>query len=151
MEGNKLLDFHMEMGMLISSAHRSMTRRFVRNAYKSGLDISLDQWMVLGPIWYLKNPSQKELSEFCLKDKTSITRIISTLEKKKFVVRVEDQIDKRMKRVVLTHQGRELFNHVLPIMEQTREEVKEGLTASDINTFKKVLIQINNNMDVDNG
>ena len=151
MERNKSLYFHMEMGMLISSAHRSMTRRFVQNAYKSGLDISLDQWMVLGPIWYLKNPSQKELSEFCLKDKTSITRIISTLEKKKIVVRIADQIDKRMKRVFLTHQGRELFNHVLPIMEQTREEVKEGLTASDINTFKKVLIQINNNMEVNNG
>ena len=34
--------------------------------------------------------------------KTNITRIIDTLEQKNLVVRVEDQIDHRIKRVVLT-------------------------------------------------
>ncbi len=66
------LQFHMSMGMLINSAHRSMTKRFVTNAMESGLDISLDQWMVLGPIWQLESASQKELGEMCLKDKISI-------------------------------------------------------------------------------
>ena len=51
----------------------------------SGLDISLDQWMILGPVWQLESASQKELGEICLKDKTSITRIIDALEKKNLV------------------------------------------------------------------
>ena len=45
------LKFHMNLGMLIRSAHNSMTERFVQNVFNSGLDISMDQWMVLGPIW----------------------------------------------------------------------------------------------------
>ena len=49
------------MGMLLSMAHRAMTRRFVYNTHESGMDISLDQWMVLGPIWQLKTPSHKDL------------------------------------------------------------------------------------------
>ena len=93
------LRFHMNMGMLINSAQRAMTKRFVQNATESGLDISLDQWMVLGPIWQLESASQKELGEMCLKDKTNITRIIDALEEKNLVVRVEDQIDHRVKRV----------------------------------------------------
>ena len=151
MEENKSLKIHMEMGMLLSMAYRSMTRSFVHKTQESGLDISLDQWMVLGPVWQLKNPSHKDLSEFSMKDKTSITRIVGMLVKKNLVVRVNDQLDQRIKRVVLTHEGKQLFNHVVPIMEKTREEVRQGISDSEIDTFKRVLIQINKNMNPENG
>ena len=141
------LEFHMSMGMLINSAHRAMTKRFVQNAMKSGLDISLDQWMVLGPIWQLESASQKELGEITLKDKTSITRLIDILEKKNLVVRVEDQIDHRIKRVILTNAGKQLFFDVLPIMEKTREEVRKDISDQDIETFKKVLSSIIVNLE----
>ena len=141
------LKFHMSMGMLINSAHRAMTKRFVQNAMKSGLDISLDQWMVLGPIWQLESASQKELGEITLKDKTSITRLVDVLEKKNLVVRVEDQIDHRIKRVILTNAGKQLFFDVLPIMEKTREEVRKDISDQDIETFKKVLSSIIVNLE----
>ncbi len=141
------LKFHMSMGMLINSAHRAMTKRFVQNAMKSGLDISLDQWMVLGPIWQLESASQKELGEITLKDKTNITRLVDILEKKNLVVRVEDQIDHRIKRVILTNAGKQLFFDVLPIMEKTREEVRKDISDQDIETFKKVLSSIIVNLE----
>ena len=134
------------MGMLINSAQRAMTKKFVKNATDSGLDISLDQWMVLGPIWQLESASQKELGEMCLKDKTNITRIIDALEQKNLVVRVEDQIDHRIKRVVLTNAGKQLFFDVLPIMEKTREEVRKDISNKDIETFKVVLSKILENL-----
>ena len=86
MSKEQSLKFHMNLGMLIETAFRMMTKRFVHNAYKSGVDISLDQWQVLGPIWQLKSPSQKQLGEVCLKNKASITRTIDSLEKKSLVV-----------------------------------------------------------------
>ena len=140
------LKFHMNMGMLVNSAQRAMTKRFVQNATESGLDISLDQWMVLGPIWQLESASQKELGEMCLKDKTNITRIIDALEQKNLVVRVEDQIDHRIKRIVLTNAGKQLFFDVLPIMEKTREEVRKDISNKDIETFKVVLSKILENL-----
>jgi len=69
MENKDSLQFHMNMGKLISSVHNMLTRRFVQNAHDAGLDISLDQWMVLGPIHFHGDASQKLLSEFCFKDK----------------------------------------------------------------------------------
>jgi len=141
------LKFHMNLGMLIRSAHNSMTQRFVQNVYNSGLDISLDQWMVLGPIWQLESPSQKDLGEICLLDKTSITRVIDALEEKSLVVRVSDQIDHRIKRVVLTNAGKQLFYDVLPIMEKTREEVRGEIPEKEIEVFKKVLSKIIQNLN----
>ena len=147
MKNEDSLNLNINMGMLINSAQRAMTKRFVQNATESGLDISLDQWIVLGPIWQLESASQKELGEICLKDKTNITRIIDALEEKNLVVRIEDQIDHRIKRVVLTNAGKQLFFDVLPIMEKTREEVRKDIPDQDIDTFKIVLSKILENLD----
>ena len=147
MSKEESLKFHMNLGMLIRSAHNSMTERFVRNVMNSGLNISMDQWMVLGPIWQLQSPSQKELGEICLKDKPGISRIIDSLEKKSLVVRVSDQIDHRIKRVVLTKAGKQLFYDVLPIMEKTREEVRGSIPEEEIEVFKKVLSKIIENLN----
>ena len=146
MEDKDLLQFNMNMGKLISSAHNMMTRRFVQNTYEAELDISLDQWMVLGPIHYHGNPSQKLLSDVCLKDKTSISRIINTLENKNLVVRVSDQIDKRVNRIILTGAGKQLFSDILPIMNKTKKEVSRGLSEFEIKTFKDVLSKIIQNL-----
>ncbi len=141
------LKFHMNLGMLIRSAHNSMTGRFVQNVLDSGIDISMDQWMVLGPIWHFESPSQKELGKICLKDKPSITRIIDTLEKKSLVVRISDQIDHRIKRVVLTNAGKQLFYDVLPIMEKTRKEARGEIPDKEIEIFKEVLFKIIQNLE----
>ena len=147
MKNEDSLKLNINMGMLINSAQRAMTKRFVQNATESGLEISLDQWIVLGPIWQLESASQKELGEICLKDKTNITRIIDALEEKNLVVRIEDQIDHRIKRVVLTNAGKQLFFDALPIMEKTREEVRKDIPDQDIDTFKIVLSKILENLD----
>lgn len=141
------LKFHMNLGMLIRYAHNSMTERFVQNVFNSGLDISMDQWMVLGPIWQLESPSQKDLGEICLRDKPTISRIIDSLEDKSLVVRVSDQIDHRIKRVVLTKAGKQLFYDVLPIMEKTREEVRGKIPDEEIEIFKNVLSKIIKNLN----
>jgi DNA-binding MarR family transcriptional regulator len=143
---NDKLKSDINLGMLIGQIHRLSTKRFVLNSHKSGLDISMDQWIVLGPIWENDGISHKEISEYCLKDKTSVTKIIDTLEKKNLVVRVSDQLDHRVKRVVLSNKGKELFLQAIPIMELTRDQLREGITEQDIESLRSVLTKIYNNL-----
>ena len=100
-----------DIGMLMSQVDRLCTKKFGQNAQKFGIDISQDQWMVLGPIWKNKGISQKDIAEYCGKDKTSVTKIIDTLEKKNLLVRVPDQLDQRIKRVVLSNKGKEMMEN----------------------------------------
>ena len=143
---NDKLRNDINLGMLIGQIHRLSTKRFVQNSHNSGLDISMDQWIVLGPIWENDGVSHKEISEYCLKDKTSVTKIIDTLEKKNLVVRVSDQLDHRVKRVVLSNKGKELFLQAIPIMELTRDQLREGITEQDIESLRSVLTKIYNNL-----
>ena len=66
-------------------------------------------------------------------------------------MRVPDQLDQRMKRVVLTAHGKQLFFDVLPVMRKTREEVEKNIPKKDINTFKNVLIHITSNLENEEG
>ena len=70
----------------------------------------------------------------------------NSLEKKSLVVRVPDQIDHRIKRVILTNAGKQLFYDVLPIMEKTREEVRGNIPEEEIQIFKNVLSKIIKNL-----
>jgi DNA-binding MarR family transcriptional regulator len=106
----------------------------------------LDQWLVLGPIWKNEGIAQKDIAEYCGKDKTSITKIINTLEKKNLVVRVPDQLDHRVKRVVLSNKGKELFLNVLPVIEETRDELRSGISDKEIESLITVLTKVYRNL-----
>lgn len=147
MTKEKKLQSEINLGMLIGQVHRLSTKRFVQNSHKYGLDISLDQWLVLGPVWKNEGISQKNISEYSGKDKTSVTKIIDTLEKKNLVVRVTDQLDHRVKRVVLSNKGRELFLDVMPVMSQTRDELRNGISDKEIESLKIVLNKIYKNLN----
>ena len=146
MPKEKKLESEITLGMLIGQIHRLSTKRFVQNSHMHGLEISLDQWLVLGPVWKNDGISQKEISEYCGKDKTSVTKIIDTLEKKNLVVRVTDQLDHRVKRVVLSQKGRELFLSALPVMAQTRDELRNGISDKEIEALKSILSKIYKNL-----
>ena len=143
----KKLENEITLGMLIGQVHRLSTKRFVQNSHMHGLEISLDQWLVLGPVWKNDGISQKDIAEYCGKDKTSITKIIDTLEKKNLVVRVTDQLDHRVKRVVLSQKGRELFLSALPVMAQTRDELRSGISDKEIEALKSILNKIYKNLN----
>ena len=146
MAKNNKLKSDINLGMLIGQVHRLSTKKFVQNSHNSGIDISMDQWLVLGPIWENEGISQKEISEYCLKDKTSVTKIIDTLEKKNLVVRVPDQLDHRIKRVVLSNKGKKLFLEVIPVMELTRNQLREGITEKEVELLRSVLSKIYKNL-----
>jgi len=147
MTKNEKLKSEISLGMLIGQVHRLSTKRFVQNSHKYGLEISLDQWLVLGPVWKNEGISQKDISEYCGKDKTSVTKIIDTLEKKNLVVRVTDQLDHRVKRVVLSNKGKELFLSALPVMAQTRDELRNGISDNEIESLKIILNKIYKNLN----
>ena len=143
---NNKLKSDINLGMLIGQIHRLSTKKFVQNSHNSGIDISMDQWLVLGPIWENEGISHKEISEYSLKDKTSVTKIIDTLEKKNLVVRVPDQLDHRIKRVVLSNKGKKLFLEVIPVMELTRNQLREGITEKEVELLRSVLSKIYKNL-----
>ena len=128
--------------LLLSKAYKASIYRFLENISELEIDITFDEWMILGPIWNLEGASQKECGAISTKDKTAVTRIINSLEGKNLVVRVSDQIDKRVKRIILTRKGEKLCDDILPIIEKTRFQMNNDISESELKTLDAVLMKL---------
>lgn len=118
---------------------RAIFRRTNALMNEAGITLQLEQLPLL-MILHHKSLSQRELSDKTMRDKSSILRSITALEKKKLVEVVKDKMDKRKNIVSLTNEGVTLAKNIRSLMKRAEEEVmsvfspKERIEA--LNTVK---------------
>jgi DNA-binding MarR family transcriptional regulator len=111
-----------------------------------GLNITVDQWLVLKHLDAHHKLKQTELAELMFKDNPTLTRILDLLCEKKLVVRNVHPSDRRSFEVSLTAEGRNKVNQLKPRVKQVRLKAWEGLTEKDFNQFRKILNTIYQNL-----
>lgn len=82
---------------------------------------------------------QKDMAEIMMKDKSVILRMIDSLEQKELVRRVVDMSDRRKNCIMVTKKGERTIAQYLAIEEQLSSELIEGLSASDMEAFYRVI------------
>ncbi|MCE5169830.1 MarR family transcriptional regulator [Paenibacillus profundus] len=109
-------------------------------------DITVDQWEILVVLWEQEGITQKELAERLYKDQTNIARMLFKLEKKGFIHRVIHETDRRSLRVYLTSKGREIEDEILAPSIEAYKKTIEGLTEEEVETFRRTLSIMYNNV-----
>ena len=85
---------------------------------------------------------QKDMAEMMGKDKSSILRLIDSLEENELVRRVVDINDRRKNILMVTKKGDRIIKQYIKISSDLMEELIVGLTLSEMNTFYKVVNHI---------
>jgi MarR family transcriptional regulator, organic hydroperoxide resistance regulator len=137
------------LGYILGRAARSMGTRLNRNFMDAGYDVTCEQWGVLVNLWHRNGQTQQELASMTCKDKTSMTRLIDGLEKRKIVVRTPDKIDRRQKHIYLTKKGKAFQQELFKIVRKTLAEAQAGIDAADMAVCKKVLGRVYENLTVE--
>jgi DNA-binding MarR family transcriptional regulator len=89
---------------------------------------------------------QNELAIITERDKTSLTRLINTMERKNFVIRKRDNLDKRANLIYLTNSGRKIFESTVPIMDKSIQNLQAGLSEKEIQQTIKILQKLQFNL-----
>lgn len=97
-------------------------------------------------LWTKDGQSQTELAEFLGKDKTTVVRLIHTMEKSILVVRVPSKEDKRINLIYLTQKGKGVQQEVMKCIQQTLARALDGISTKDEETAKKVLKDMHKNL-----
>ncbi|MCR4031488.1 MULTISPECIES: MarR family winged helix-turn-helix transcriptional regulator [Flavobacterium] len=109
---------------------RAIFRRTNALMTEAGITLQLEQLPLL-MILNQKSLSQRELSDKTMRDKSSILRSISALEKKNLVEVVKDKTDKRKNIVSLTDEGMNLAKNIRSLMKRAEEEVMSVFTPKE--------------------
>ncbi|MBP9886580.1 MAG: MarR family transcriptional regulator [Leptospiraceae bacterium] len=137
------------LGIKMSSTLLTMKRLLVKNFEQQKHTISFEEWINLLPLLKEEGLTQKEFAVILGKDKTTVSRLISSWEKKGLVKRKLNPSDKRAVSLIATQKAMQLHSLASPTVIKQDKIFKRGLSNNELNTFIKLLdtIQIEVNKE----
>jgi len=87
----------------------------------------------------------RDLTELSLKDKSTITAVISRLEENGYVTRVRDNHDKRLVNIQFTAKARTIKPALEQISEKMNSQLFEGLSEDEKITLFNLMAKVSHN------
>ncbi|HEX8393800.1 MAG TPA: MarR family transcriptional regulator [Longimicrobium sp.] len=123
-------------------------RRFAQaRLHAAGIDITIDQWLVLKTIHESADLTLQQVGTAVFKDFASVTRIVQLLERKGLLVRKPHPSDGRRSELALTVAGEAVIRTVEPIAQDNRRQALDGIGAEQVALLRAVLNRITENCD----
>ena len=127
---------------LVNVAARLLSMALQDALLNAKIKLTVEQWRILYYVWDNEGISQSELIDLANKEKSTITRQITLLEKGGFIYRKNGGRDNRNKRIYLTAKGKSIKEEALNTARVVTEKSERNITAEKLTTFKTVLNQI---------
>ena len=131
---------------ITGKASTAIARRLQKNFKTANIDVTIEQWSVLYHLWKEDGLSQQQLCDATFRDKPSITRLVDNLEKLKMVTRVASKDDRRINKIFLTNEAKELQEQTMLVANQTLNEALAGVSNGQVELAKEVLQMVYDNL-----
>ncbi|MEL7343045.1 MAG: MarR family transcriptional regulator [Bacteroidota bacterium] len=126
------------------SRSKDYSKRVIKEA---GIDLTVDQWVVMKQLGEKPGLSQVEIANATFKDPAAILRIIQILLRKNLVKRSARPEDKRTYEVYLTKDGEGLVEKLIPLIQGVRAVGVEGFAEKEVEMAKSLMKRIYQNFD----
>lgn len=144
------IDLKNSFGYLMGRTMRLLKAHITKAFRDEGIDLTMEQYIIIRHLGNGDGINQQTLAEEMERNKTTITRALNGLEKRNFAVRIPDQIDRRVKLVYLTKQGRDIQQQLTSIVEAVFKQALKGIEDHDLEKLHQNLHLIHLNLDTDN-
>jgi len=135
------------LGGLLGKSSRLLANIF--NAKLVGLGLTVEQWSLLAVLWSEDSQSQKSLQEALLKDKATINSLVKYLLDGGFILKVQDEKDRRSFIISLSDKGRAIQGESIPFAIESIGLATEGISKEALATTTQVLQEIIINLTKD--
>lgn len=120
---------------------------FIAETFKEHhFNLTIEQWVTLKVLHEEDGLMQNDLAFITSRNKTSLTRLIHTMEKYHLIARLQDTQDKRINRIFLTKYGSDVFQSTIPIMEKVKQQLQHDLSDEEVQVLICVLQKVQNNI-----
>ncbi len=109
--------------------------------------LRVPEWRALAALYARERCTMSELAELATIDRTTLTRTIDRMEEAGWLSRLADETDMRVTRLALSAAGRRMFERVWPEVERLNELALSGLSNAQIESLRKILGQMQQNLE----
>ena len=115
------------------------------------LDLTKEQMIVLKRLHDKDGLNQNELAFLTLRNKSSLTRLLSKMERKSYILRKQSLKDKRVNNVYLTQLGKDIFLDSKPVLKEMITDIESNISKEEkeqmINILKKIQLNFNSKIE----
>jgi Transcriptional regulators len=130
------------LGYLTVSTNRLMSAYFRKRLSDAGLEITAEQWGVLCQLWNEGGGSQDGLATRLCLEKSSLSRVLDTMERKGLVRRERDPLDARKKILRATPAAGVLQAPCKKVADEVMCEILKDCDPGELEACLKVLGQV---------
>ena len=110
------------------------------------MDLTKEQMVVLKKLHEEDGLNQNELAYLTYRDKSSLARLLSKMEKKKYIERKPCETDKRANLVFLTPYGKEIFESTKPFVHNLIIRMEHAISESEKQQIITLLKKVQTNL-----
>mgnify|MGYP000232884807 CR=1 FL=1 len=136
------IDFENSIGPWLGRTGKLVDFFFQESFKSKDLDLTKEQMIVLKKLHDQDGLNQNELAFLTLRNKSSLTRLLTKMERKNYIFRKHSKEDKRIKNVYLTHFGKEVFEKTKPVIQNLISTMEQNISREEkqqiIKIFKKI-------------
>ena len=133
-------------GHLIRRLHQFSTHVFQVQSRNAGFDITPVQFAAMSAIRSQPGIDQARVASRIAYDRATIGGVLERLEQKGLLTRKVSSRDRRAREVTLTPKGHEVFDAILPVVQDMQTRLLPGLTEQERDVFlslaRKAAIEI---------
>ena len=135
--------FAMELAHLSRAWRAELDRRLVNTG------LSQARWLVLLHLILNtgESPTQRELADWIGIESPTLARTLDALETMKMVEREPCGVDRRIKRVLLTEEARQIAVDIAELARELRSEVFVGISDDEIDACQHLFQKMFKNLD----
>lgn len=130
----------------VGQVWHQISLRMDRHLCEAGTGLSSDQFRVLTVLWAEDGLSQQILADMLGRDRSAVTRMIDTLEKKGLVERKACPVDARVKHIFLSSKGRQIKDKASQAASSAVCDALKGFNDEEKLAFESMLGRIFNNL-----
>jgi len=130
------------VGFLSWKLNRMMTNILTSYFVEMEVDVTVEQWRALIPIYKLDGMSQGLLCTHLSQEKTGVSRLVAALEKRGLLTRKPSNEDRRVKFLHITEKGRNLIETSMEEVLKRHDEAVSHIDPEELAICKKVMWQL---------
>ena len=148
---NTIVDFENSLGPWLGKTIKIVDYHLQEALSQNEIDLSKEQMIILKKLHDQDGLHQNDLAFLTLRDKSSLTRLLAKMEKKKYILRKQCEEDKRANNVYLTDLGKEIFIKTRPVIQQILGTMQQNISKKEkiqmIDILKKIQFNFNSKVE----
>ena len=141
-----MIDIEATLLPWIGKSMKTIDYFFMDRFSREGIELTKVQWILLKRLDDVNGESQHNLAFLTNRDKASLTRLLTTMEKKNLVARIPAEDDQRINQIYITAHGKKVLKQTMPVVKAMVEEMQSGMSEEERQRTILVLKKLMNNI-----